>query len=315
MIKTNVFSENTDIDFSRGTVVTVGTFDGIHEGHKSLIEILLQVSYKTNLIHVLVTFEPHPRRVLGKKDEVKVLTTLKEKLEILERYGIENIMVINFTEEFSKISYEEFIKKYIIEKLNVKYFLIGHDHRFGKDREGDETKLLTLAKENNFSVIAVPPLVINEETISSSLIRNLINRGELEIANAYLGRHFQFEGVVVEGSKRGRELGFPTINLKIADEKIIPFNGVYAVTCIVRGREYFGMMNVGTRPTFDNLPNKIIEINLFDFTREIYGDTVLVTVYDFIRDEVHFTKKEDLIEQLYLDRSTIRNYLNIETTN
>jgi riboflavin kinase/FMN adenylyltransferase len=312
MNKTNVFSENTEIDFSRGTVVTVGTFDGVHEGHKSLIEILLQVSYKTNLMHVLVTFEPHPRRVLTNNEDIKVLTTLKEKLEILELYGIENVMVINFTKEFSKLSYEEFIKKYLVEKLNVKYLLIGHDHRFGKNREGDETKLLSLAKEHNFSVISVPPLIINERIISSSLIRSLINKGDFETANVYLGRRFKFEGVVVEGSKRGRELGFPTINLKIAEEKIVPFNGVYAVTCIVRGNEYMGMMNVGTRPTFDNLPNKVIEINLFDFTREIYGETVSVTVFDFIRDEVHFSNKEDLIEQLHLDRATIRNYLNIE---
>ncbi|HPN37332.1 MAG TPA: bifunctional riboflavin kinase/FAD synthetase [Melioribacteraceae bacterium] len=311
----NVYTENSEIDCSRGSVVTVGTFDGIHEGHKSLIEILLQVSYKTNLMHFIVTFEPHPRMVLGNKDDVKLITTLDEKLEIFKLYGIESVLIIKFTEEFSKISYEDFIKKYIVEKLNVKYFLIGHDHRFGKNREGDENKLLELAKEYNFNVIAVPPMVINNEAISSSLIRNLINKGELNIANTYLGRHFKLEGIVVEGSKRGRELGFPTINLKIAEEKIIPFNGVYAVTCIINGREYFGMMNVGNRPTFDNLPTKTVEINLFDFNKEIYGETVLVTVYDFIRDEVKFSRKEDLIEQLYLDRATIRNYLSIETSN
>lgn len=311
----NVYYENSDIDFARGTVVTVGTFDGIHCGHKSLIEILLQISYKTNLMHVIVTFEPHPRRVLGNKDEVKLITTLQEKLDVFRLYGIENVLIINFTEEFSKLSYEEFIKEYIVKKLNVKYFLIGHDHKFGKDREGDEAKLTDLAKENNFSVIAVPPTVVDDEPISSSLIRKFLNEGNIESANAYLGRRFKLEGEVVEGSKRGRELGFPTINLKVAEEKIIPGNGVYAVTCTVREVEYFGMMNIGNRPTFDNLPDKIIEINLFDFYKEVYGDTVTVTVYDFIRDEVRFTKKEDLIEQLYIDRATIRNYLNIETTN
>ncbi len=314
-MKMKVFYEDTPIDTTRGTVVTVGTFDGVHEGHKSLIEILLSVSYKTNLEHFIVTFDPHPRQVLSKDANIKLITTHKEKLNILEKYAIENLLVIKFTEEFSKLSYEEFFKKYIIEKLNVKYFIIGHDHKFGKNREGDEEKLKKLADEYGFNIVSVSPLEVEGVPISSTLIRRALQTGDMEKANFYLGRYFNFEGVVVEGKKRGRELGFPTINLKVDDEKIIPLNGVYAVTCKINNKIYFGMMNIGNRPTFDDSENVTIEINVFDFNKDIYGETVSVDVYDYIREEMHFSKKEDLIEQLNIDKATIKNYLSINFEN
>lgn len=310
-MKMKVFNESSDIDTKRGTVVTVGTFDGVHEGHKALIEVLLNVSYKTNLEHFIVTFEPHPRQVLNKDANIKLITTHKEKLKILEKYAIENLLVINFTEEFSKLSYEEFFKKYIIEKLNVTFFIIGHDHKFGKNREGDQEKLKNLADKYGFSIVSVPALEVDGVPISSTVIRHALQTGDMEKANFFLGRNFNFEGVVIEGKKRGRELGFPTINLKVADEKIIPCNGVYAVTCKVNNKIYFGMMNIGNRPTFNDNENVTIEINLFDFNQDIYGETVSVDVYDYIREEMHFSKKEDLIEQLNIDKATIKNYLSI----
>ncbi len=307
----NIYKNILEVNFEEGSVVTLGTFDGLHAGHRKLIETLVSKSSEQNLKNVLVTFEPHPRNVVTANNKIQILSTLDEKLKILESLGVQNVLVIGFTKEFSEIPYEKFLQEYIVKKLNVKYLIIGHDHKFGKDREGNESKLKEFSIKNNFEVISVSSVEVEGEIVSSTKIRNYLSCGKVIEANKYLKQNYFIEGIVVKGAQRGRLLGFPTANIKPGDNKLLPFEGVYAVSCKIENNVYFGMMNIGKRPTFDLLEEAIIEINLFNFNLDIYDKKVWIEIYDFIRDEVKFNSKEDLIEQLNLDKATIENYLNL----
>ena len=307
----NIYTNISDIDCQDGSVVTIGTFDGLHAGHRVLINTLINKSAELNLKNILVTFDPHPRNVVNENNQIQTLTTLDEKIKILEHLGVENVLVIKFTKEFSEIKYEKFLREYIIKGLNVKTLIIGHDHKFGKDREGNETKLNQFSAENWFKVISVASVEIDGEIVSSTKIRNNLLSGKIIEANKFLMQNYFMEGIVVKGAQRGRELGFPTANIKTGDDKLLPVEGVYAVSCKIENNVYFGMMNIGKRPTFDKFEKPIIEINLFDFNSDIYNKKVWIEIYDFIRDEVRFNSKEDLIEQLKLDKATIENYLNL----
>jgi riboflavin kinase/FMN adenylyltransferase len=298
-----VYSDISEIDKTKSSVVTVGSFDGLHRGHLKILEKVKQAAQENNAASFVVTFDPHPRSVLAQNTEVKILTSLNEKKWIIEEAGIENLMVIHFTREFSQLTSEEFIKKFVVEKLNASLMVIGHDHKFGKDRLGDENKLREIGEQLGFGVTAVSAECLNGETISSTKVRNFLYEGELDKANLFLGRYYSICGIVVKGAQRGRTLGFPTANVQVDDlKKSIPKNGVYVVRCSLGSETYFGVMNIGFRPTFENKQEIVPEVYILEFNRDIYGEKIKVEFIKRLRDEKKFESKDALIHQIEADK-------------
>lgn len=300
----NVFRDISEIKREDNTAVTMGTFDGLHIGHQHILDVLKEKASQHKCRTFVVTFEPHPRLVLAKGNGIKILTPIEEKIKVFENSGIENLLVINFTQEFSQQTSVEFIENLIIGKIGAKEIVIGYDHKFGKDRGGDESTFRKIAERYNFDLTVVPAKTINGEIVSSTKIRHALNEGDLEKVYSYLNRNYFFYGKVVKGAGRGRTLGFPTANVKLNDEnKLIPKTGVYAVKCFVAGQTVFGVMNIGVRPTFENLDEPVIEVNLFDFDKEIYGENIEIEFLKRIRDEKKFNSKEELIKQIEKDKN------------
>lgn len=305
------FNSFDSLEHIPNPVLTIGTFDGVHIGHQKIIQQLNNEAKKLNGQSVLLTFYPHPRMVLNPTNHgLKLLQTQEEKLSKLNKYGLENIIVIPFTQEFANLSAEEFVKKYLVEKLKVKKLVIGYDHQFGKNREGGIEFLNSICDKYNFTVNEIPAQEINEVNISSTRIRKAIEEGDVTIANRYLGDAFTISGTVVRGEQLGRKIGFPTANILIDDEtKIIPSSGVYAVKASVeKGEEIQAMMNIGTRPTVSEALKTTIEVNLFDFNEDIYTKQIEISILSKIRDEQKFENIEALISQLKNDEKICRNY-------
>lgn len=297
-----VYKSINEINRDENTVLTLGTFDGIHKGHKVLFEKLKQYSLQNNLRNVVVTFEPHPRTVIVGFN-TKLLTTLDEKIDVLSQIGIENLLVINFSKEFSKQTPEDFITNAICNKVGVKHILIGYDHKFGKDRNGSNDELVELGLKNNFTVERVAPVKYLDEIISSTKIRDAISNGNIAIANNFLERNYCFYGTVVRGVSRGTILGFPTANIEVKDKnKLVPKNGVYIVKVSVANKVAYGVMNIGLRPTFADTLSVVIEAHLFDFNMDVYGKRIKVELLKRIRDEKKFNNKEELIYQIGKDK-------------
>ncbi len=293
-------SENID---AKNAVVTVGSFDGLHRGHIKILNEVKKTAARKNGNSFLITFEPHPRFVLSKDFDMKLLTSLDEKKEILERAGIENLMVINFTKEFSQQTSDQFIKRFIVEKIGAVHMVIGHDHKFGKDRLGDVNILSQVGKLYNFDVTDVSAESLNGEIISSTKIRNALAEGNIEKANLFLERNYSFSGKVVIGAQRGRTLGFPTANIKLDEpRKAVPKNGVYVVKCYLKDEEHIGIMNLGYRPTFENKHELVLEAHLLNFDRDIYGNEMKIEFLKRLRDEKKFESKEMLIHQIEIDK-------------
>ncbi len=291
------------------SVLTIGTFDGVHAGHKDIISRLKSYAEKNNLRDVVITFEPHPRTVVSDFD-IKLLSTLDEKIEYLESLGISNLLILNFTKEFAKQSSEDFIKNIVCGRIGAKHIIIGHDHKFGKDRGGNEDELRKLGLANGFSVEIVEPVSKRENVVSSTLIRNSLLNGQVELATDLLGRSYCFRGKVVKGVARGTILGFPTANIEVENKrKLIPQNGVYIVECRNKDRKIFGVMNVGIRPTFADTKSVIIEVHLIEFNREIYGEEIRVSLLKRLRDEKKFESKEELIYQIERDKRKAIQYI------
>ncbi|MGD8777933.1 MAG: bifunctional riboflavin kinase/FAD synthetase [Ignavibacteria bacterium] len=306
----NIYSDISEIEKDTNSVVTVGTFDGLHIGHLDILNEVVDKAKKMNCRSVVVTFEPHPRTVVSKDDDVKLLTSLDERIEQYKKIGIENLMIINFTDEFRQLTSEEFVIDYIVNGIGVKNFVIGYDHKFGKDRGGDEHTMKEFGKKYGFDVTLVSAKTINGEISSSSKIRELLNRGDVTSASVYLGRNYSISGKVIKGEGRGRKLGFPTANVKISDDqKLIPAIGVYVVSVEIEGGLYYGIMNIGKRPTFDNHDKTIMEVNIFDFGKEIYNNEIKVNLLKRIRDEKKFNSKEELIEQIKSDKKEAQVFL------
>jgi riboflavin kinase / FMN adenylyltransferase len=298
-----IFSDRSEILLESKSVVTVGSFDGLHRGHLKILETVKDVAVNTNAASFVVTFDPHPRSVLSQFSEVNILTSLEEKKFLLEEFGIDNLMVIHFTREFSQFTSEEFIRKFVIEKMNASHMVIGHDHKFGKDRLGDENKLTEIGKQLGFDVTAVTAETLDGLTISSSKIRNALNDGDLVNANLFLGRNYSICGIVVKGAQRGRTLGYPTANVRVDDsKKVIPKNGVYVVKCLLGNEIFYGVMNIGYRPTFENKHELVPEVNILNFNRDVYGEKIKVEFVKRLRDEKKFESKELLIHQIELDK-------------
>lgn len=307
----DVFHDISEIRNDKNTVVTIGTFDGAHLGHRQIIERLKLSSSQRNGRNLVITFNPHPRSVISADYQMKLLNTLDEKIELFSQFGVENLLIIPFTREFSLLDYKEFFEVYIINKIGICEIILGHDHKFGKGRTGDEYKLKELGSQYDFTVTPVPAVTINETIVSSTKIRNALLEGEVSIANILLGRTYSLSGYVTKGKMRGRTLGFPTANIQPEDEKkIIPKVGVYAVEIIIDNDKYKGMMNIGLRPTFENDNSIIIEVNLFNFSSDIYGKKVTVNVLERIRDEIKFPSVDKLIAQLENDRQKCLEIVN-----
>jgi|TARA_R110000782_G_scaffold267159_1_gene362277 riboflavin kinase / FMN adenylyltransferase len=288
----------------KNVVVTIGTFDGVHLGHKVIINQLKKAAQELSGESVLLTFFPHPRMVVFPDDnELKLLNTIEERKELLEKAGIDHLIIHPFSKAFSRLTALEFVRDILVNRLNVKKLVIGYDHHFGRNREGSFEDLVEFGEVYGFSVEEIPAKDIQQINVSSTKIRTSLLAGEIHAATQFLGYPYFISGTVVKGDKIGREIGFPTANIK-PDEtyKLIPKNGVYAVKVIVNEKEYEGMLNIGIRPTFKGI-NQTIEVNIFDFDKEIYGQKIRVKFYERIRDEQPFEDLNELKNQLNIDKT------------
>jgi len=300
-----------DIKRVKNSVVTVGTFDGVHEGHRSLIETVVKKAKSRNARSVVISFDPHPRDIINPGSAgIKQLTTIQERREILEEIGIDVLLIIPFTRDFSLMSSDEFVENVVFEKVGVSEFVIGYDHHFGKDRSGTIETVENLGKKLGFDAFIVSKKEMGTITVSSTNIRKeLSEEGNVQQAANLLGRQYLLNGIVIHGDERGRKIGYPTANLRAEHpNKVIPKNGVYVVRVRVEEIWYHGMMNIGNRPTFERA-KKALEVNIFNFKKEIYGQTIQVRFLKRLRDEIKFSGIEGLIDQLYKDKSDSLTYI------
>ena len=317
-----VYSNTDTMPAFNKAVVTIGTFDGVHLGHQQIIAQLKKEAKRINGETVLVTFDPHPRKIVSAQP-LQLINTLQEKIELLEEQGIDNLVVVPFTAAFSNQSANEYIEDFLISRFHPHTVIIGYDHRFGKDRSGDFHLLEKYAHEHAFRLIEIPVHVIDEAAISSTKIRESLLNGQLEEAGRFLGYDYFFEGLVTEGNKLGRTIGYPTANLQLqTEDKLVPGNGVYAVYAEIKnipGAEskarspltihhspYKGMMNIGMRPTVDGT-KRVIEVNIFDFDKDIYGAILRVYLKKYLRSEQKFNGLDALKEQLAKDRNNAKD--------
>jgi riboflavin kinase/FMN adenylyltransferase len=295
----------TEIKKDENTVITLGTFDGLHIGHQQIISSVVEKSLNYSGRNFLITFDPHPRKIVSTKNHIKLLSTLDEKIEILNKLGIENLFIINFTKEFSQQTPEEFVIKYLVEGIGVKEAVIGYDHHFGRGRGGDMDLLRDLGVKYDFKITPVEEFKANGETVSSTKIRKALLAGDIVKANKMLGRKYSFKGIVTKGDGRGKKLGYPTANLKIEnDDKLLPAIGVYAVECLIDGSKYYGLLNIGIRPTFNTSGEVVSEVFIYDFDREIYNKELTIILFDRIRGEEKFSSAEELVKQMDKDKET-----------
>ncbi len=299
-----VYTNIQEFKSTKNVVVTIGTFDGVHLGHKVIINQLKKAAEELEGESVLLTFFPHPRMIVFPDDnELKLLNTIEERKELLEKAGIDHLIIHPFSKTFSRLTALEFVRDILVNRLNVKKMVIGYDHHFGRNREGSFEDLVEFGEVYGFSVEEIPAQDIQQINVSSTKIRTSLLAGEIHAATKFLGYPYFVNGTVVKGDKIGREIGFPTANIK-PDEtyKLIPKNGVYAVKVIVNEKEYEGMLNIGIRPTLKGI-NETIEVNIFDFDEEIYGQKIQVKFYERIRDEQPFENLNELKNQLNIDKT------------
>ena len=285
-------------------VITIGTFDGVHLGHRQIIDSLKQAAARVHGESVIITFHPHPRKVVSSViTGVRLINTLDERIELLEQTGVDHLVIVPFTDFFANQTAEEYVSDFLVAKFKPHTIIIGYDHRFGKDRSGGYQLMEEKASVYHYTLEEIPEHLLNAIKVSSTNIRNAILHSQVDEANALLGYDFFFEGEVFHGDKIGRTLGYPTANLKSTDEeKIAPGDGIYAVYATVDGTTYKGMMSIGFRPTV-NGKVRVTEVNIFDFAREIYGQTIRVTVKKYLRSEVKFEGLEALKLQLHQDKA------------
>jgi len=298
-----VYQHLDEIERDPNTVLTIGTFDGIHLGHQEILKKLFERSRFHKARSFLITFHPHPRKVIAKANDLKILSTPTEKTLILEKMGLENLFIINFTKEFSQQSPMEFFKNFVISKIGLKEIVIGHDHKFGKGREGTSETLKKLGNDFHFELSMVDEFKLNGETISSTKLRHAIMNGDMKQANLFLGRTYSFSGTVISGDKRGRLLGYPTANIKLDDnDKLLPGLGIYAAEVIVANQKFAGLLSIGKRPTFYDNGEIVPEVYIYKFDKNIYDKKITVNVLDQIRKEEKFSSPEELINQMNKDR-------------
>ncbi len=289
---------------NRATTVTIGTFDGVHTGHRKIIGEMISLASAEKLISTILTFEPHPRTVISPKSNqpVTLLTTFEERIDILQNTGIDQLIIIPFTREFAEMQYQDFVKNILVEKVRVAWIVMGHDHTFGKDRQGNFEALQRLSLQYQFQLKEIGPHQYEGQTVSSSQIRDLLLIGDVTRAASMLGYPYTMQGRVVPGHGRGRKLTFATANIELSDQqKLIPGNGVYAVECQIKEKFYRGMANIGVRPTFGG-SDRTVEVHVFDFADIIYGEQIKISYLKRLRGEIKFKNETELIRQLQQDK-------------
>jgi len=298
----------------KNPVVTIGVFDGVHQGHQKVLKRLNQIAEQSDGESVVFTFWPHPRIVLSKDmHSMRLLSTIDEKKYLLSNAGIGHLIINPFTKEFSELTACQFIEEYLVKKIGVKHLLIGYNHRFGKDRKYGFDFLNDCAQKYGFSIEKLEAQLVDNEKVSSTIIRDFLNQGKIDRANKYLGYTYFISGNVVEGNQIGRKIGFPTANVQVPElYKQIPMDGVYAVRVKLNGDNYFGMLNIGTRPTIqDDIKSKNIEVHILDFDQKIYHQTITVFFEKRIRDEFKFNSLDELMLQLQKDKREVKEFFGI----
>ena len=283
-------------------------FDGVHFGHQSIINQLNTVAKNKNLESAILTFWPHPRIIFNPEDDLKLLNTIEEKTYFLEKHGIQHLFLQEFNEEFRNLTGEEFVKQILVDKLNVKYLIIGHDHTFGKNKSGDFALLKKMAPELGFEVHQVEAVNFHEKNISSTQIRNALSAGNVREANEMLGYVYSVSGKVIHGKKIGRTIGYPTANIAVDSLKILPKKGAYIVDVFVKNQHLKGMLSIGTNPTVDG-KNLTVEVYILDFNEAIYGEEISVNFREFLHEEIKFESLEKLIERLDEDKRLTEDFL------
>jgi riboflavin kinase/FMN adenylyltransferase len=298
------------LDFNFNTVVTIGTFDGVHIGHQKIIERLVQTAKKSHLKSVVLTFFPHPRMVLQKDANIKLINTIEERSQILEQLGLDVLVIKKFTKEFSRLTAEAFVSEILVKQLRVKKIIIGYDHHFGRNRTANIDDLKAFGEIYDFEVEEISAQDINDVSVSSTKIRNALVAGDIKTTNNYLGSNFLLSGKVVKGKGLGNTIGFPTANLSITETyKLIPRQGVYIVKTTIKKQVVFGMMNIGTNPTINANNEQSIEIHFFNFNQNIYNKSLVIELLERIRDEQKFDSIDNLKTQLQKDKETSLLYI------
>lgn len=292
-------------------MVTIGTFDGVHYGHQKIVKRLCELARATGGESVILTFFPHPRLIIDPENQdLKMINTIKEKARILADLGVDHLIITPFTRDFSNLSPEEYIQNVLVNAIGTKNLIVGYDHRFGKDRKGGMPELEACSRKFNYNIEVIDEQDINDVAVSSTKIRQALLDGDVALAAKYLGYHFSLEGRVIKGDKIGRTIGFPTANLFIEESyKLIPSDGIYAVTVDMQEGSYKGMAYIGQRPTINGMTRNI-EVNIFDFNKEIYGQEIKMSFLEFLRHDVKFTGLEALKEQLSKDKQDTLNFFN-----
>lgn len=304
-----IFHSINDFVSSKKTILTLGTFDGVHIGHRKILEKLTQNVENGKYESLVLTFFPHPRMVLQGQSEVKLLTTIAEKIELLEKSGIENLVIHPFDEDFSKLTALEFVKKVLVDQLHIQKIIIGHDHRFGRNRTANIDDLIAFGKEYGFEVEQISAQEIEAVSVSSTKIRKELKEGNVTLANEYLGYDYFLTGTITKGKQLGRTIGFPTANIKVLEEyKLIPKNGVYIVKSCIDQKTVFGMMNIGLNPTIPS-EKLSIEIHYFNFDADLYDRKIVVSILKYIRPEQKFDSVDLLKAQLEKDKVTALDYI------
>ncbi len=292
------------------SVVTVGTFDGVHIGHRKIIDRLIESAERNGLESVILTFFPHPRMVLQQDSDIKLINTIDERIQILEKTKLSSIVIHPFTKEFSRLTAGEYVQKILVNMLNTKHIIIGYDHRFGRNRNSNIIDLASYGMKNSFTVEEISKQDIDDVAVSSTKIREALFEGDITKANSYLGYEFMLTGTVEKGKKLGRKLNYPTANLHIKEQyKLIPKNGVYIVKSTIDNKTYFGMMNIGTNPTV-NGTHQTIETHFFDTSFNLYDKKIQIQMLKRIRDEKKFSSIEELQEAMQKDEDFSRDYIN-----
>ena len=304
-----IYNSLYDFKPTKKTIVTLGTFDGVHIGHQKIIEKLLQNATEYDCESLILTFFPHPRMVLQEGSDIKLLNTIDEKSVLLNKLGLDNLIIHPFDKEFSQLSAEEFVKTILVDTFNIQKIIIGYDHRFGRNRTANIDDLILYGEKFGFEVEQISAQEINEVSISSTKIRNAILEGNMALANEYLGYNYNLSGIVSKGKQLGRTIGFPTANIKIPEEyKLIPKNGVYIVKSILNQITVFGIMNIGVNPTVSG-ENLSIEVHFLDFDADLYDEKIIITILDRIRDEQKFESVALLKLQLEKDKNSALSFI------
>ncbi len=308
----NVFKNLHNLPHFKNAVLTIGSFDGVHNGHQKILERVKELAQQYNGESIVITFHPHPRLIIYPKDNsLQLITTVEEKISLFERYNIDNVVVVPFSVEFSQQSADEYIQKFLVEKFAPRCVVVGYDHKFGLNRQGDINYLKAATKNFKFDVFEISKQDVDDVTVSSTKIRNALNSSDIKSANRLLGHLFSLSGAVVKGQRIGHTIGFPTANIEITEKhKLIPPFGIYACQVWIDEKQYGGMLYIGDRPTLKDHENRTIEVNIFDFDKDIYGQKIRIDCLDFVRPDAKFDDLTALQAAIAQDKTAALRILN-----